>query len=107
VYTGADQFVFDQNSAGNYSTIQNLSTAAGQKIALDTNGSPTLATNPYDLNGAAPADGTTLKDVADAASRLAGPTMNGGRGAFVYEQDTGEQYYSANGSLAGGALWLG
>ncbi|HTI79927.1 MAG TPA: hypothetical protein VL614_05695, partial [Acetobacteraceae bacterium] len=105
--TTADQFVFDQNSAGNYSTVQNFSSAKGDKIALDTTGSATLGTDTYDLNGAALADGTTLKAVADAASRLAVPVLNGGHGAFVYQQDTGELYYSGNGSFAGGGTLVG
>ena len=67
--TGADQFVLDQNGAGNNSTILNFSTAKGDKIALDTLANPTLGTNAYDL-GAALVDGTNLKAVADAAARL-------------------------------------
>ncbi len=105
--TGADQFVFDQNSAGNYTTVQNFSAANGNKIALDTTGSSILTTNTYDLNGAALADGTTLKAVADAASRLAVPVMNGGNGAFVYQQNTGELYYSGNGNFTGGGTLVG
>ena len=38
--TGADQFVLDQNGAGNNSTILNFSTAKGDKIALDTTRKP-------------------------------------------------------------------
>ena len=105
--TGADQFVFDQNSAGNYTTVQNFSAANGNKIALDTTGSSILTTNTYDLNGAALADGTTLKAVADAASQLAVPVMNGGNGAFVYQQNTGELYYSGNGNFTGGGTLVG
>src|SRR5262249_17958335 len=67
---GADQFVLDQNSAGNVSTIQNFNAAKGDKIALDTTGSATLAVNAYDLGGAALVDNTNLKAVANAAARL-------------------------------------
>ena len=105
--SGADQFVFDQASAGDYSTIVNFSAAKGDKICLDTIGSSILTNNTYDLNGAALADGTTLKDVATAAARLAVPVMNAGHGAFVYEQDTGELYYSSNGNFAGGGTLVG
>ncbi len=105
--TGADQFVLDQYSAGNFSTIQNFSSANGDKIALDTTGSATLSANTYDLGGSALVDGTTLKEVADAASRLAYSASNGGHGAFVYEQDTGELYYGANGNFTGGSTLIG
>ena len=66
---GADQFVLDQNSAGNISTILNFNTAKSDKIALDTSPS-TRDLNAYDLGGAALVDGTNLKAVADAAARL-------------------------------------
>jgi Ca2+-binding RTX toxin-like protein len=105
--TGADEFVLDQNSAGNYSTIQNFNTAKGDKIALDTAGSATLANNTYDLGGAALVDGTNLKAVADAASRLTVNEATGGKGGFVYQQNTGELYYSSNGSFAGGGTLIG
>ena len=68
--TGADQFVLDQASAGNYSTVQNFSAAKLDKIALDTTGSAILPADTYDLGNAALVDGTNLKAVADAATRL-------------------------------------
>ena len=105
--SAADQFVLDQNSAGNYSTDLNFSTAKGDKIALDTTGSATLATNTYDLGGAALVDGTNLKAVADAATRLTINEATGGKGGFVYQQNTGELYYSNNGSFAGGGTLVG
>ena len=78
--TGADQFVLDQNGAGNNSTILNFSTAKWDKIALDTTGSSTLAVNAYDLGGAALVDGTNLKAVADAAARLGTTEATGQQG---------------------------
>jgi Ca2+-binding RTX toxin-like protein len=82
--TGADQFVLDQNSAGNTSTILNFSAAKGDKIALDTAGNGTLSGNAYNLGGTALIDGTDLKAVADAASRLATVESNGGTaGSFT------------------------
>jgi hypothetical protein len=33
--------------------------------------------------------------------------MNGGHGAFVYQQNTGELYYSNNGNFAGGGTLVG
>ena len=105
--TGADQFVLDQNGAGNNSTILNFSAAKGDKIALDTLANPTLGTNTYDLGGAALVDGTNLKAVADAAARLGTTEVTGGKGGFVYQQDTGELYYSGNGAFAGGGTLVG
>ena len=84
---------FDQTSAGNTSTIQNFSSAKGDKIALDTTGSAILAGNTYDLGGAALV-AADLTSAADAAARLASTLSNGGKGGFVYQQDTGELYYS-------------
>ncbi len=104
--TGADQFVLDQNGAGNISTILNFS-AAKDKIALDTLANATLGTNTYDLGGAALVDGTNLKAVADAAARLGTTEATGGKGGFVYQQDTGELYYSGNGAFAGGGTLIG
>ena len=40
--TAGDQFVLDQNSNGNNTTIMNFSSAKGDKIALDTTGSSIL-----------------------------------------------------------------
>ena len=105
--TGADQFVLDQNSNGNVSFLTNFSTTNGDKIALDTTGSGILSGNAYDLGGAALIAGTTLADVANAATRLATTLANGGKGAFVYEHDTGELFYSSNGSFAGGGTLIG
>ena len=68
--TAADQFVFDQNSTGNSSTVKNFNSAKGDKIALDTTGSATLAGNTYNLGGAALTVGVDLADVANAAARL-------------------------------------
>ena len=104
---GADTFVFDQDSAGNYSTVMNFSAANHDTIGLDTTGSATLSGNTYDLGGTALSVGTDLKSVANATARLATVLSNGGKGAFVYEQDTGALYYSGNGSFAGGGTEIG
>jgi Ca2+-binding RTX toxin-like protein len=105
--TGVDTFVFDQNSSGNYSTIQNFSSANHDLIGLDTTGSGTLTTNTYNLGGAGIADGTDIAGVANAAARLATVLSNGGNGGFVYEQDTGELYYSGTGNFSGGGTLVG
>jgi hypothetical protein len=104
--SGGDQFVLDQASAGNDSTITNFSSAKGDKIALDTTGSGILTGNTYDLGGAA-VSATNLQAVANAAARLALTEVTGGKGGFAYQQDTGELYYSANGAFAGGGTLIG
>jgi Ca2+-binding RTX toxin-like protein len=104
--SGADQFVFDQATASNTSTIMNFNSAKGDMIALDTTGSSTLSGNTYDLGGAAlgPAD---LTSAADAATRMGLSLSNGGNGGFVYQQNTGELYYSGDGTFAGGGTLVG
>jgi hypothetical protein len=105
--TGADQYVLNQDSTGNDSTIMNFSSAKGDTIALDTTGSETLTGDIYNLGGASLVVGTDLADVANATARLGTTLNNGGNGAFVYEQDTGGLYYSSNGSFAGGGTLVG
>ena len=100
---GADTYVFDQDSAGNTSTITNFN---GDLIGLDTTGNATLHGDTYDLGGAALADGTNLFGVADNATLLATTTTNGKAG-FAYQEDTGDLYYSATGSFAGGGTLIG
>ena len=46
-------------------------------------------------------------NVANAAIRFGTTLPNGGHGAFVFEQDTGEIYYSGNGSFTGGGTLIG
>jgi hypothetical protein len=105
--TGADQFVFDQASGSDLTTVQNFSAAKGDKIGLDTLANPTLTTNTYDLGGAPLTDSVNLQAVADAATRLTVSEATGGKGGFVYQQNTGELYYSANGNFAGGGNMVG
>ncbi len=100
--TGADQFVLDQSSHASCTWLMNFSSAKGDRIALDTAGNATLSANTYDLGGAALVVNTDLAAAADAASRFAITLNNGGKGAFVYQQDTGELFYSGNGSFAAG-----
>ena len=45
--------------------------------------------------------------MADAATRLTISEATGGKGGFVYQQDTGELYYSKNGNFAGGGTLVG
>ena len=45
--------------------------------------------------------------MADAAARLGTTEATGGKGGFVYQQDTGELYYSGNGAFAGGGTLVG
>jgi Ca2+-binding RTX toxin-like protein len=101
--SAADQFVFDQNSYGDITWVTNFSAAKGDKIALDTTGHGTFLNDTYDLGGAALTLGTDLGDVANWAARIGTTLNNGGKGAFLYEQDTGELFYSANGSFVGGS----
>ena len=105
--SAADRFVFDQNSSGNTTTVMNFNAAKGDTIALDTTGSSTLASNSYNLGGAALLLNHDLADVANAAARLSCTLANGGKGAFVYQQDTGSLFYSSNGSFSGGGTLLG
>jgi Ca2+-binding RTX toxin-like protein len=105
--SAGDQFVLDQASYGNVTTLMNFNSAKGDKIALDTTGSNTFLSNTYNLSGAALALGRDLADVGNAAARLATNLANGGKGGFVYEQDSGSLYYSANGSFTGGGTLIG
>jgi Ca2+-binding RTX toxin-like protein len=100
--SGADQFVFDQASAGNTSTIHNFDDAKGDMIALDTTTSAILPGTNYDLGNAAlsPAD---LTSTANTSTLDTVSLLNGGKGGFAYQQDTGELYYSSDGTFAGGA----
>ena len=105
--SAADRFVFDQNSSRNTTTTMNFNTAKGDKIALDTTGSNILTGNAYDLGGAPLVLNADLADVANAASRLSTTLANGGKGALVYQQDTGDLFYSRNGSFTGGGRLVG
>ena len=105
--TGADRFVFNQNGPGNITAVTNFNTAKGDKIALDTSGSAILSGNTFNLGGAAISLGIDLANVANASARLHTTLSNGGKGAFVYQQDTGELFYSGNGSFAGGGTQIG
>ncbi len=66
-----------------------------------------MTADTYDLGGAALVDNTNLKAVANAATRLTIAEATGGKGGFVYQQDTGELYYSNNGNFAGGGTLVG
>jgi hypothetical protein len=69
-------------------------------------GIATFGTDIYNLGGAALADGRTITKVADATGRLAA-WLNNGSDAFVYQQNTGALYYSANGNFSGGGVAIG
>ncbi|MBN8907009.1 MAG: hypothetical protein J0H99_10380, partial [Rhodospirillales bacterium] len=64
-------------------------------------------TQAYNLGGAALVDGTNISKVVNAAARLGTTLSSGGNGGFVYQQDTGELYYSSNGAFAGGGTLVG
>ena len=81
--------------------------AKGDKIALDTTGSGYVHDNTYDLGGTGLILNSDLADVANVAGRLATTLSNGGKGGFVYQQNTGELFYSANGSFIGGGTQIG
>lgn len=102
--SGADTFVFDQATTGNYTTVRNF--GAGDRIGLDVAGVTTLNTDTYDLGGAGLVDGGTIMKVANATARL-GAVLNNGHGAFVYEQASGGLYYSATGNFSGGGTEVG
>jgi hypothetical protein len=104
--TGADQFVFDQASAANTSTILNFDSTKGDMIALDTTGSTTLLGNTYNLGGAALGI-ADLTSAANAAARTGVSLPNAPNGGFVYQEDTGGLYYSATGSFTGGGTLVG
>ncbi len=103
----ADLFVFDQHSLGAYSTVTNFNAAKGDRIALDTTGSSTLAGNAYDLGGAQLTLNRDLTDVANLAKLLSTTLNNGGKGGFAYEHDTGQLFYTSNGSFAHGGTLVG
>jgi Ca2+-binding RTX toxin-like protein len=105
--SAANQFVFDQNSYGNLTVLMNFSASKGDKIAFDTTGSNAFSNNVYDLGGTGLILNTDLADVANVAGRLATTLSNGGKGGFVYQQNTGELFYSANGSFVGGGTQIG
>ena len=96
-----------KTGTGNLSTVSNFNAAKGDKIALDTNANETFTRDTYDLGGAPLVDNTNLKAVADAATRLTVSEATGGKGGFVYQQNTGELYYSGTGSFAGGGTLVG
>ena len=79
---------------------------SNDKIALDTSNASTFDTSTYVLAGAL-TNNTNIKAVADAATRDTTTLASGGKGGFVYQQDTGELYYSANGDFTGSAELVG
>ena len=104
-HAAADIFVFDQNSAGNFTTIMNFNQGGGNKIGLDISGSSTLTGNTYDVSSLT--NGVNIEAVATSLVRHATTLTTGGHGGFLYEQDTGELYYSANGNFTGGGTLVG
>jgi hypothetical protein len=104
---GADEFVVNQNGAGNSSTILNFNAAKGDRIALDTTAGATMSGNAYDLGAGGLVAGINLVSVADAAARLKATEATGGKGGFAYQQNTGGLFYSGNGRFAGGGTMVG
>jgi hypothetical protein len=103
-HASGDMFVFDQASNGNFSKVMNI--VAGEKIGLDVAGTSTLSQDTYVLSGAL-VDGTNITHVADDVARLATSLSTSGKGGFVYEDDTGELYYSATGNFSAGGTLIG
>ncbi|HET7880045.1 MAG TPA: calcium-binding protein, partial [Acetobacteraceae bacterium] len=97
--TGADTFVLDQNSSTSCTRLMNFNPALGDKLALDTTGSAVMPGNAYDLGGAT-LSSRDLIAVANAKALHTTVLNNGGKGGFVYEQDTGQLFYSSNGLYA-------
>ena len=104
-HAAADVFVFDQSAVGNFTTVMNFDQADGNKIGLDISGNSTLTGNAYDVS--ALTNGVNIEAVATSAARHATTLTTGGHGGFLYEQDTGELYYSANGNFTGGGTLVG
>jgi hypothetical protein len=75
-------------------------------IGLDTNNSQTQTKNAFVL-GEALTNNVNMVEVADGTARLAEVESTGGKGGFVYEQDNGGLYYSANGNFASGGVLIG
>ncbi len=86
---------------------KNFSSGQGDMIALDTTDSAVLGVNAFDIGTGGIVDGVDLTNVADATARLAASLSNGGKGGFVYQEDTGGLYYSADGSFSGGGVLIG
>jgi Ca2+-binding RTX toxin-like protein len=103
--TAADTFVFDQNSANNFTKLMNFD-GTNDHIALDTNNSQTFGGNTYVLGGALANNGN-ITSVADADTRLTTALSTGNKGGFVYQQDTGELYYSGTGDFHSGGTLVG
>jgi hypothetical protein len=76
------------------------------KIGLDTDVSSTINTNTYDTTGSLTNNGN-LKAVANAAALTATVLSTGGKGGFVYQQDTGQLYFSSNGDFTSGGTLIG
>jgi len=104
-HAAADVFVFDQDSAGNFTTIMNFNQGAGNKIGLDLSGNAAFAGKAYDVSSLT--NGVNIEAVADSTVRHATTLTTGGHGGFLYEQDTGQLYYSANGNFTGGGTLVG
>jgi Ca2+-binding RTX toxin-like protein len=103
--SGADTFVFDQNSAGSHMVVMNMGTGA-DRIGLDTDANSTVNTNTYDTTGSLTNNGN-IKAVANSAALLSTTLTTGGKGGFVYQQDTGELYFSTNGDFTSGGTLIG
>jgi hypothetical protein len=58
------------------------------------------------LNGAL-VNNSNIKAVADVDARIATALVTNGKGGFVYQQDTGELYYSGTGDFAAGGTLVG
>ena len=102
----ADVFVFNQDSNGNYTTVMNFDQAHGNKIGLDTTGAMSSGHAAYVLNGSL-VNGSNITSVANFAALEATTLSTGGKGGFVYEQDTGQLFYSANGHFSTGGTLVG
>ena len=98
--TGPNEFVFDQNSAGNSSTLENFDNTKGDTVGLNT-------TSIYNVGGAGIADGVDIVAVADNTTLLATTLTNGTAGGFAYESDTGALYYNSTGDFSGGGTLIG
>jgi hypothetical protein len=85
---GADEFVLNQNSVGNYSTILNFNAAKGDRIALDTTAGAKLSGNAYDLGAGGLLAGINRMSVADATAVLRTTEATGGKGDLPTSRTT-------------------
>ena len=108
--TGADEFVFNQTSGSDYSTVQTFNAGKStDTIALDTTNSQTLTGNENATLAVSRWPITQISRRWSTQQCVTASPRSPARARFVYAEDTGGLYYSANGSFAlgGGGTLIG